>query len=108
MGEVVKLIINLPANTHIALKHTAIRLLAEVSPWINEHKSQVGKIRSYILEYDIDVGNTLRSGTVGAPQALHTEIHFLEQILIDLHENEWVLSRQSKGRHLFKVLGTTK
>ena len=43
VGEAVKLIVNLPQNAHIALKYSAIELLAELTPWVDQNPQHIGR-----------------------------------------------------------------
>ena len=43
IGEAVKIIVNLPQNSHVALKCTAIELLAELTPWVDQNSQHIGK-----------------------------------------------------------------
>lgn len=42
--KVVEAILNLPENTHIAVRHTSILLLGELCEWINSHPQSLGKV----------------------------------------------------------------
>ena len=41
--KVVEAILNLPENTHIAVRHTSILLLGELCEWIDSHPQSLGK-----------------------------------------------------------------
>eukprot|EP00794_Sanderia_malayensis_P013001 gene13002-14340_t len=71
VGDVVVLIINLPVNSHIALKHTALRLLAKVCPWINENKDHIDTVFHFIL-------NGLQDKQLATASAIAFE-HFCEE-----------------------------
>jgi len=49
VGEAVKLIVNLPQNAHIALKYSAIELLAELTPWVDQNPQHIGSVFQFIL-----------------------------------------------------------
>eukprot|EP00795_Rhopilema_esculentum_P005455 gene5455-631_t len=49
VGDAVKLIIQLPQNSHIALKMTSLELLAELTPWVDEHPAVVDSVFQFIL-----------------------------------------------------------
>ena len=51
VGDAVKLIIQLPQNSHIALKMTSLELLAELTPWVDEHPTVVGMCCTLSLAY---------------------------------------------------------
>ncbi len=38
----IKAIIGLPPDTHIAVKHTSIHMLGELSEWIEKHPEVIG------------------------------------------------------------------
>lgn len=42
--KVVEAILNLPENTHIAVRHTSILLLGELCEWIDNHPQSLGNI----------------------------------------------------------------
>ena len=50
VGEAVKLIVNLPQNAHIALKFTAVHLLAELTPWLDANTGHIGKFRILVTK----------------------------------------------------------
>lgn len=41
--QVVEAILNLPENTHIAVRHTSILLLGELCEWIDRHPRSLGE-----------------------------------------------------------------
>ena len=43
VGEAVKIIVDLPQNAHIALKYSAIELLAELTPWVDQNPQHIGR-----------------------------------------------------------------
>lgn len=45
MPKVVEAILNLPPDTHIAVKHTSILLLGELCEWINSHLQTLGNLK---------------------------------------------------------------
>lgn len=40
--KVVESILNLPTNTHIAVRHTSLLLLGQLSEWIEKHPQYLG------------------------------------------------------------------
>jgi hypothetical protein len=58
--KVVEAILNLPENTHLAVRHTSILLLGELCEWINSHPQSLGiffykfisRVRENILLYN--------------------------------------------------------
>lgn len=44
--KVVEAILNLPPNTHIAVRHTSLLLLGELCEWIEKHPQSLGKYYS--------------------------------------------------------------
>lgn len=42
--KVVEAILNLPENTHIAVRHTSILLLGELCEWIESHPEFLGNV----------------------------------------------------------------
>lgn len=40
--KVVEAILNLPNDTHIAVRHTSVLLLGELCEWINSHPQSIG------------------------------------------------------------------
>lgn len=47
--KVVEAILNLPENTHIAVRHTSILLLGELCEWINSHPQTLEPILNFLL-----------------------------------------------------------
>ena len=43
--QVIQAIINLPEGTHVAVKHTSIHMLGELSEWIEKHPEVIGRSR---------------------------------------------------------------
>lgn len=48
MPKVVEAILNLPENTHVAVRHTSVLLLGELCEWIERHPQSLGKL-NYIF-----------------------------------------------------------
>lgn len=48
--KVVEAILNLPENTHIAVRYTSILLLGELCEWIDRHPQSLGKTSINILD----------------------------------------------------------
>lgn len=44
MPKVVEAILNLPENTHVAVRHTSVLLLGELCEWIERHPQSLGKL----------------------------------------------------------------
>jgi len=40
--QVLQAIFNLPADSHIAVYHTSVQLIGELSPWIGKHPQLLG------------------------------------------------------------------
>ncbi|KAG7213831.1 hypothetical protein KM043_003045 [Ampulex compressa] len=47
--KVVEAILNLPENTHIAVRHTSIRLLGELCEWIDSHPQSLEPVLNFLL-----------------------------------------------------------
>ncbi|XP_015116799.1 transportin-3 [Diachasma alloeum] len=47
--KVVEAILNVPENTHIAVKHTSILLLGELCEWINSHPQSLEPVLNFLL-----------------------------------------------------------
>lgn len=52
--QVVQAILNLPENTHIAVRHTSILLLGELCEWINSHPQSLGNV-SFCCAYKFSI-----------------------------------------------------
>lgn len=46
--KVVEAILNLPENTHIAVRHTSILLLGELCEWIEMHPQSLGNDQNLV------------------------------------------------------------
>lgn len=53
--KVVEAILNLPENTHIAVRYTSILLLGELCEWIDRHPQSLGKTSRNISDSLIQV-----------------------------------------------------
>lgn len=51
MPKVVEAILNLPENTHIAVRYTSILLLGELCEWIDKHPQSLGERLWRICEF---------------------------------------------------------
>ncbi|XP_058793421.1 transportin-3 isoform X2 [Phymastichus coffea] len=78
--KVVEAILNLPENTHVAVKHTSILLLGELCEWINNHPQSLEPTLNFLLNCLSQKGlgsaasNALQSICAACP--LHMASHF--------------------------------
>lgn len=47
--KVVEAILNMPQNTHVAVRYTSVLLLGELCEWIEKHPESLGKTQFYRL-----------------------------------------------------------
>lgn len=45
--KVVEAILNMPQNTHVAVRYTSVLLLGELCEWIEKHPESLGKSHSF-------------------------------------------------------------
>lgn len=68
--QVVEAILNLPENTHIAVRHTSIMLLGELCEWINSHSGLLDPILKFLWTHLNQQG--LGSAALSALQSIST------------------------------------
>ncbi|XP_018403619.1 PREDICTED: transportin-3 [Cyphomyrmex costatus] len=80
--KVVEAILNLPENTHIAVRYTSILLLGELCEWIDRHPQSLEPVLNFLLECLNQKGLNLGSAASGALLSictacpLHMTTHF--------------------------------
>ncbi|XP_001602761.1 transportin-3 [Nasonia vitripennis] len=84
--KVVEAILNLPENTHIAVRHTSILLLGELCEWINSHPQSLEPILNFLLNCLSQKGlgsaasNALQSICTACPKHMASHFQGLLQI----------------------------
>ncbi|KAJ8673318.1 hypothetical protein QAD02_004580 [Eretmocerus hayati] len=90
--KVVEAILNLPENTHVAVKHTSILLLGELCEWVNSHPQSLEPILNFLLACLSQEGlgsaasNALQSICTACPRHMTTHFQGFLQIARSLDE----------------------
>lgn len=90
--KVVEAILNIPHNTHIAVRHTSILLLGELCEWINSHPQSLEPILHFLLSCLNQKGlasassSALHSICTACPEHMTSHFHGLLEIARSLDE----------------------
>lgn len=69
ISKVVEAILNLPGNCHIAIRYTSIKLLGELSDWIEKHPTSLQSILNFLL-HALQQKNQLASAAANSLQEI--------------------------------------
>jgi len=52
-AELLQMLLNLPSNMHIMVRHTAIVLIGDLSQWMSNHEQFIGKLFYFLYFWQV-------------------------------------------------------